>query len=139
MVYSLTEENLYLKSYLSGTKSELTSSYGRVYARGAYLGVGLTRWVAQVLKKKWAYLRGPIRGRGGGKYGSYLFMDTLTFWLWFYYSRLKKRGGGGVLDVWNGVLMCLLGSRDYLMSEISRSQMSLFGIYYCYVTKNVFS
>ena len=56
MTISLIKENLYLKSYLSGTKIGIDEFVWEGLCAG---GGGLIRGVTQVLRKRWAY---PLMG-----------------------------------------------------------------------------
>ena len=67
--YSFIKENLYLKSYLSGSKiGTATRSHGRAFARGAYM------WSNTSVKKRAGSSFGGLYAGGGGgntveKYG----------------------------------------------------------------------
>ena len=60
-VYFLIKVNLYLKSYLSGSKIGINAFYGRAYARGE-----LINEVKKCLGKGGLIYRGPVRDGGGG-------------------------------------------------------------------------
>ena len=59
MVYLLFKENCDLKSYHSGSKTESTHSYGRVYVRGVYT------WSKSSVEEKVGLSTGALRPGGG--------------------------------------------------------------------------